>query len=89
MDSLEYFRFMLQRRIEAGEISPKETLDAIHQLVSYAGHVNEHDAKDGLQTREEREQAYMVREERLSGCEECRKLSRWHDKTSRARLRER
>jgi len=86
MDSLEYFSFMLRRRIEAGEISPKETLDAIAQLVNYAGHANEHDAKDGSQTREEREQAYMVREERLSSSKECRALDRWHDRTSKPAL---
>jgi hypothetical protein len=89
MDSLEYFSFMLRLRIEAGEISPQETLDAIAQLVNYAGQANEHAAKDGAQTCEERAQAYMKRENQLSSSKACRELRRWETTTTRARLRER
>ena len=53
MNTLEYFSFVLQERIEVGEMTPKETLDAIQQLVNYAGRANEHDGEEGVQTRKE------------------------------------
>ena len=82
MNTLEYFSFVLRERIEVGEMTPKETLDAIQQLVNYAGRANEHDGEEGVQTRKEREQAYVRAERRLNSCNECHALRRWQNKRS-------
>jgi hypothetical protein len=78
MDCLEYFSLMLRDRIETGDISTVEILEAIGELVIYAGNANSTALEEDCDhTSAQLEQAYLKRETELDRSKACRALRRW------------